>query len=72
MKQKSQTQLQKKVEQFNSIYPIGSDVDIKLDSGEIVHTDVIGEGFILGGHSAMGWFEGISGCYSLDRVVGHE
>ncbi len=24
---------------------------------------------LMGGHSAMGWFEEISGCYSLERVI---
>lgn len=72
MKQKSQTQLQKEVDQFNFAYPVGSKVDVKQDSGTILHTEVLRPGHVLEGHSAVGYFEGIRGCYSLDRVVGHE
>lgn len=72
MKQKSQKQLQKIVDDFNRAYPVGSEVDVKLDSGKLIHTRVTHEGTILGGHSAVAWFNNISGCYSLDRVTGHE
>lgn len=72
MKQKSLAKLQKEVDDFNLAYPVGSEVDVKLDSGKLIHTKVTNEATILGGHSAVGWFNDISGCYSLDRVTGHE
>lgn len=68
MKQKPLEELQKQVDLFNGTYGIGCKVDIKLDSGEIQSVTVEHEATILGGHSAVGWFEEISGCYSLDRV----
>lgn len=68
MKQKSLAKLQKQVDEFNSIYAEGSKVNIKRDSGEIQSVTVAHKASILGGHSAVGWFEEISGCFSLDRI----
>jgi hypothetical protein len=56
------------VDEFNALYPVGSLVILRTDSGpkEVV---VRARAEILGGHSAVGWFEGISGCYDIeDRV----
>jgi hypothetical protein len=39
-----------------------------MDSGEIRETRTRSEAQVLGGHSAVVWLEGISGCYLLDRV----
>ncbi len=68
MKPKSQKQLQEQIDKFNGTYGIGCKVDIKLDSEEIKSVTVSDKATILGGHSAVGWFKEISGCYSLDRV----
>lgn len=69
MKQKSQKQLQAEVDKFNENFPIGSKVKLKKDSGQIQEVTVESEASILGGHSAVGWFEEISGCYDLGRVI---
>ncbi len=69
MKPKSQKQLQQQVDKFNAAYGIGSKVNLKKDDGSIVPVTVADKASILGGHSAVGWFEEISGCYSLDRVM---
>jgi hypothetical protein len=61
--------LQKIVNLFNLTYPVGTKVILRKDSGE-VETTVRAPAEILQGHSAVGWFEGVSGCYSIedDRV----
>jgi hypothetical protein len=68
MKQPSIKKLQKQVDEFNNLYRVGSFVHVHKDSGEIVYTTVKTEAQILGGHSAVAWFDGISGCYRVDRV----
>ena len=35
---------------------------------EVKEVTVDSEATVLGGHSAVGWFKEISGCYQLDRV----
>lgn len=67
--QKSLKKLQQEVDEFNAKHEVGSKVRVKLDSGEIIETTISNKATILGGHSAVGWFEEISGCYSLDRVL---
>lgn len=68
MNQPSLASLQKKVDVFNQTYGIGCRVDLRLDSGETKSVTVRAPASILGGHSAVAWFEEISGCYSIDRV----
>lgn len=68
MQNKTIAELEEQVKLFNATYGIGCKVDIKLDSGEIKAVTVSNKASILSTHSAVGWFEEISGCYSLDRV----
>ena len=65
---KSQAQLSLQVYNFNKQYSVGDRVKVEMDNGEVKVCTVKSEATILGGHSAVGWFEEISGCYSLDRV----
>lgn len=48
--------------------PIGTEVIVRKDSGDEVRTRTQSEAQLLGGHTAVIWLEGISGCYSLERV----
>jgi len=68
MKQKPIEQLELEVENFNLKYNVGDAVKVELDSGKILQTTVKAPAQIMGGHSAVGWFNDITGCYSLDRV----
>jgi hypothetical protein len=68
MKKPNQKALQKKVDEFNINYPVGTEVYITKDDGGIMQTKVKHPAEVMGGHSAIGWFENISGCYSLDKV----
>lgn len=68
MKQKTQAQLESQVHSFNKSVLIGGRVKIEMPDGEIKIVTVKAPASILGGHSAVGWFNEISGCYSLDKV----
>ena len=60
--------LQKIVDKFNAEFPVGTKVILRKDSGE-VETEVRAPAQILGGHSAVGWFAGVSGCYDIENRV---
>lgn len=66
MKPKSQKQLQKIVDEFNNAHPVGTKCTIILDSGQAKEVTVRSEATIFGGHSAVGWFNEISGCYCIE------
>lgn len=69
-KQKSQKQLELEVENFNLKHKVGDKVLLQTDGGEVKEVTVKHPATIMGGHSSVGWFEEISGCYQLDRVRG--
>lgn len=48
--------------------PIGTDVIVSMDDGSETRTKTRSEAQMMGGHSAVIWLEGISGCYHLKRV----
>lgn len=64
------------VEEWNEHHPIGTEVSVEMDSGEIRATKTRSEAQMLGaepsrndsGHTAVIFLEGISGCYLLSRV----
>ncbi len=70
MIQKSRKQLALEVENFNLKYKTGDKVKLELDSGGIKEVTVKYPASILGGHSSVGWFNEVDGCYQLDRVRG--
>ena len=65
---KLQQQEQKKVDDWNAKYPVGQKVIVKKDNGDEVETVTTHEATLLSGHTAVGWFKDISGCYCLDRA----
>jgi hypothetical protein len=56
--------LQKIITEFNTAYPVGTDVILRKDSGEI-ETRVRDHARELCG-SAVAWFVGVSGAYSIE------
>jgi hypothetical protein len=63
--------LQKECDAFNKKYPVGTPVFLKKDFvDEPVKTKVDREAFVLSGHSAVAFFDGISGCYLITHVRG--
>lgn len=63
-----QIRLQKIVDEFNEKYPVGTRVILRRDIGE-VETTVEMPARILSYHSAVAWFEGVSGCYDIQGRV---
>ena len=68
MKPPSQKQLQAEIDRFNKACPVGTPVSVRMDDDSLVETTVRHEATILSGHTSVGWFEGITGCYKLDRA----
>jgi hypothetical protein len=64
-RKKSKSDLRKLVDRFNVSFPIGTPVILRRDSGEL-ETVVRGSAEVLQGHSAVAWFQGISGAYSIE------
>lgn len=67
-KQKTLAQLQKEVDAFNSKYKVGDVVKLKTDGSGIQDATIRHQATIMGGHSAMGWFEKY-GSYLLSHVI---
>ncbi len=68
-RQPTQKELAAKVEAFNRRYQVGQQVMLRKDDQTTVNTKTRTAAKVLGGHSAVIWVEGISGCYALDRVT---
>lgn len=68
MKPPTQKQLQADIDRFNKACPVGTAVTVEMDDGSLVESTVRREATILGGHTAVGWFEGITACYLLSRA----
>jgi hypothetical protein len=59
---------QRIVDDFNARFPVGSVVMLRLDYGEM-ETIILRPAEVLQGHTAVGWFDGVSGCYKIDGRV---
>lgn len=62
------TRLERICDRWNTRHPIGTPVVVKRDGGQTISTRTRSAAQVLGGHTAVIWVEGISGCYALDRV----
>lgn len=60
--------LQKIEADFNAKFPVGTEVDVRRDSGDVKRTRTRSAAWIAGGHSVLVSLEGISGGYDVDRV----
>lgn len=56
------------VEAFNKIYPIGTELIVVDDFGIEHKRKLLSEAWVIGDHSAIAKFEGISGGYNILRV----
>jgi hypothetical protein len=56
------------VKAFNELYPIGTDLIIIDDFGAEHKRKLLSEAWIIGNHSAIAKFEGLSGGYDIKRV----
>lgn len=57
----------REVTAWNESVPVGTEVCVHKDNGETVTTKTRSVASVVGG-SACAWFEGISGCYTVDRA----
>jgi len=56
------------VDDWNEKHQVGQKVIVKLDNGHEVETVTTHEATLLSGHTAVGWFRDIRGCYKLTRA----
>lgn len=59
----------KLVDQWNAQHPAGTAVTVRKDDGSEIQTKTRSEAAMLGGHTAVIWLDGMSGCYLLERVT---
>lgn len=64
----SEADLQQQVDEWNELYPPGTEVVLTDDEGQQQLTSTRSAAEVLSGHTAVIWVEGISGCYLLDRI----
>lgn len=67
-RQESAAELQRQVDKFNALCPVGSDVSVRKDNGEAILTKTTSAAYVLSGHTAVVMLADISGCYLLSRV----
>ena len=53
---------------WNAANPVGTEVIVRMDSGEFRRTATRSGAQILSGHTAVIWLDEMSGCYLLSRV----
>ena len=70
MRQPSLSQLNSQVDEFNEKYKVGDMLMLKLDTGETKQVKLQTPAKVMHGHSAIAWFEEVSGCYLINRVKG--
>lgn len=59
---------EREVERFNAIAVVGMPVNYRDDLGKTKEFKLRTTASVLGGHSAVVWLEGKSGCVAVDRV----
>lgn len=60
-------ELERELDAWNSRNPVGTRGVLIKDDGAHVQTTVVAPAGILGGHTVVGWFEGVRGCYLARR-----
>ncbi|HQS59949.1 MAG: hypothetical protein B7Y56_03335 [Gallionellales bacterium 35-53-114] len=69
MSKSNLNKLQKQCDAFNRKFPMGTVVMLKKDGiDNPIKTKVRHAAYVLSGHSAVAFFEGVSGCYLIDCV----
>lgn len=68
-KKADQAKMQKACDEFNAKCKVGGHVTVALDDGRTINTTTVSEAQIMGGHTAVVWLLGVSGCYALERVT---
>lgn len=63
---------QRLVDEFNAKHKPGHKVTLRMDDGSQKEVTVKYSAELLGGHTAVAWFEEIRGAYALNRLVNSE
>lgn len=58
---------QTKVDRFNEKFPVGKQVVIRKDSGELFYDTIKSPATVLGGHTPIAWLTRL-GSYAISRV----
>lgn len=69
IRQRSPLELERICKAWNDRHPVGKWVRVLRDDGVRLITKTQSPAYVLGGHSAVIMVEGITGCYSLDRLT---
>lgn len=65
---KPSKKLTDRVNAFNRLYPVGTVLSVIDDNGIAHNRKLLSPAWIIGNHSAIALFEGISGGYDITRV----
>ena len=67
-KRPSRKVLDQIVAEFNRSFPIGTAVLLRRAFGQDhLRTEVTAAAVVMCGHSAVAWFRGVSGCFSIEQ-----
>lgn len=70
MKKPNVAKLQAECDVFNEKYPVGTLIRLKKDFvDEPIITKVKHPAYVMCGHSAVAFFEGVSGCYEIRCAI---
>lgn len=59
--------LQQLVDDFNRRFPVGTPVYLRMDFSEVLTTVRAPAQVMAGMNTAIGWFKGIAGSYSIEQ-----
>lgn len=66
-RQSIEEQARQEVADFNRRYEVGTEGVLRRDSGVEFWTRLRSTAWVLNGQSAVAMFDGVSGCYRIDR-----
>ncbi len=55
-------------DKWNESHPVGASVTVRRDNGDTLHTQTRSEAWMLGRRGVV-LVDGISGCYTLERMT---
>lgn len=65
----TEAKLHEQVTEFNKRYKVGDKLIVIKDNGDKHVHALKAPAQVMGCHSAVAWFEGLSGCWAIERVV---
>lgn len=65
----SLAELERRCRNWNNAHAVGAAVELVRGSGTHLLTQTGSEAYVMSGHSAVIFLEGVAGCYDLSHVV---